>query len=75
MVQGIDADGLVKPKAFVGLSAGFLPSDVLVADLQAYARAHMAPHKYPRWIHFRDELPRTATGKLQRYRLVEEPGR
>jgi benzoate-CoA ligase len=43
-----------------------------MTELQAFARHHMAPHKYPRWIHFRADLPRTATGKLQRYKLAQE---
>ena len=72
VVQGMDGDGLVKPKAFVVLNRGYQPSDALMTELQAFARHHMAPHKYPRWIHFRADLPRTATGKLQRYKLAQE---
>jgi benzoate-CoA ligase family protein len=72
VVQGMDGDGLVKPKAFLVLNSGYPPSDALMTELQAFARHHMAPHKYPRWIHFRADLPRTATGKLQRYKLAQE---
>lgn len=72
VVQGVDRDGLVKPKAFVVLNGGYQPSDDLVAELQAFARQHLAPYKYPRWVQFCSELPRTATGKLQRYKLVME---
>jgi benzoate-CoA ligase family protein len=72
VVQGVDGDGLVKPKAFVVLNSGCQASDALMTELQAFARRHMAAHKYPRWIHFRADLPRTATGKLQRYKLAQE---
>lgn len=69
VVQGVDPDGLVKPRAFVVLQAGRLPSQELITELQDFAGQHMAPHQYPRWIHVCDELPRTATGKVQRYKL------
>ena len=72
VVQGLDGDGLVKPKAFVVLNSGYQPSDALITELQSFARQYMAPHQYPRWIHFRADLPRTATGKLQRYKLAQE---
>ncbi len=74
VVQGVDGDGLVKPKAFVVLNSGCQACDALMTELQAFARQHMAAHKYPRWIHFRADLPRTATGKLQRYKLAQESG-
>ncbi len=61
-----DPDGLSKPKAFV-----VKRTEVSVEALQAHVKATIAPYKYPRWIEFVDELPRTATGKLQRYRLRE----
>ncbi|HLY67493.1 MAG TPA: benzoate-CoA ligase family protein, partial [Chloroflexota bacterium] len=59
-----DDDGLIKPKAFVVSSAS-----VTAEELQTFAKDRMAPYKYPRWIEFVDELPRTATGKVQRYQL------
>lgn len=64
-----DADGLVKPRAFVVLREGKSGSDALVAELQAFVKSKLAPYKYPRWIEFTDELPKTATGKIQRYKL------
>lgn len=67
-----DADGLVKPKAFVVLAPG-AESDAagggLVAALQAFVKSQLAPFKYPRWIEIVDELPKTATGKIQRFKL------
>ena len=55
-------------KAFVVLP-GFEPGDALVAELQAFVKANIAPYKYPRAIEFVDALPRTETGKLQRFAL------
>ncbi len=62
---------LVKPKAFVVLKPGFAPSQELAARLVAHCRERMAEYKRPRWIEFVDELPKTATGKIQRFRLRE----
>jgi acyl-coenzyme A synthetase/AMP-(fatty) acid ligase len=64
VVGAPDDDGLIKPKAFV-VKAG----EVSAEELQGFAKQRMAPYKYPRWIEFVDELPRTATGKVQRYQL------
>jgi benzoate-CoA ligase len=64
-----DADQLVKPAAHVVLGAGFSPSPALAQELQAFVKTRLAPYKYPRWIEFMDELPKTATGKIQRYKL------
>jgi benzoate-CoA ligase len=61
-----DADGLVKPKACVVLKPGQAAS---AADLQAHVKQQLAPYKYPRWIEFVAELPKTATGKIQRFKL------
>ena len=58
-----------KVKAFVVLAADAVPSDELVAKLQAHAKAQIAPYKYPREIEFVDALPKTATGKLRRSEL------
>jgi len=63
-----DAD-LVKPKAYVVLAGKRSASDRLTEELIAYCVEQMAPYKRPRWIEFVDELPKTATGKIQRYRL------
>ena len=58
-----------KVKAFVVLAADVTPSDKLVAELQAHAKAQIAPYKDPREIEFVDALPKTATGKLRRVEL------
>ncbi|MEO8079632.1 MAG: benzoate-CoA ligase family protein, partial [Caldimonas sp.] len=63
-----DADGLTKTKAFVVLKPGQAASD---AELKAFVKEKLAPYKYPRSIEFVDELPKTATGKIQRFRLRE----
>ncbi|MFL6782709.1 MAG: AMP-binding enzyme, partial [Sphingomicrobium sp.] len=58
-----------KVKAFVVLASEFAPSEQIVAELQAHAKAQIAPYKYPREIAFVDALPKTATGKLRRSEL------
>lgn len=58
-------------KAFVVLRQGHARDDKLVRELQDFVKERIAPYKYPRAIEFSDALPRTATGKLQRYRLRE----
>jgi 2-aminobenzoate-CoA ligase len=58
-----------KVKAFVVLAAGVSGSEALAAELQAYAKAEVAPYKYPREIEFLEALPKTATGKLRRSEL------
>jgi benzoate-CoA ligase len=64
----IDGDGLTRTKAFVVCKPGQRAAE---AELQAFVKGRLAPHKYPRAIEFLDELPKTATGKIQRYRLRE----
>jgi benzoate-CoA ligase len=63
-----DAQGLTKTKAFVVLKAGEQVSD---EQLKAFVKDRLAPYKYPRVIEFIDELPKTATGKIQRFKLRE----
>jgi benzoate-CoA ligase family protein len=67
-----DTDRLIKPKAFVVLKAPQKASDGFAKDLQDHCRQKLAVFKYPRWIEFRTELPKTATGKIQRFRLRAE---
>jgi benzoate-CoA ligase family protein len=69
VVGAEDADELVKPKAFVVLKDGQTPSPELEADIKAFVKDKIAPYKYPRWIEFVAELPKTATGKIQRFKL------
>ena len=61
-----DVDELIKPKAYVVLKAG---ENVSTEDLKQHVKAQLAPYKYPRWIEFVTELPKTATGKIQRFKL------
>ncbi len=63
-----DAEGLTKTKAFVVLKAGCSATD---AELKAFVKDKLAPYKYPRLIEFVAELPKTATGKIQRFKLRE----
>jgi 2-aminobenzoate-CoA ligase len=66
-----DAERGQKVKAFVVCAAGVAGSEELAAELQAHAKAQIAPYKYPRLIEFVDALPKTATGKLRRSELRE----
>jgi len=58
-------------KASIVLKAGHAPSDALAREIQDFVKATIAPYKYPRVVEFLDELPKTASGKLQRFRLKE----
>lgn len=64
-----DGDGLTKPMAFVVLRAGAGAAPALAAELQQFVRAALPEYKRPRWVEFVPDLPRTATGKLQRFKL------
>jgi len=66
-----DHDGLQKPYAFVVLKNGKPGTPELAAELQQFVRSRLAEYKRPRWVEFIDELPKTATGKVQRYKLRE----
>ena len=66
-----DRDGLAKPMAFVVVRAGECGTPELAAALRQFVRERLAEYKRPRWVEFVDALPRTATGKLQRFRLRE----
>jgi benzoate-CoA ligase len=76
VVGAADADGLIKPKAFVVAKPGVAVNLEFAGALEAHARTLLAPFKCPRWIDFLDELPKTATGKIQRFKLRgEDAGR
>ncbi len=64
-----DASDLVKPKAFVVLRPGHTPCDALAQELVTHCVDRLAAYKRPRWIEFVDALPKTATGKIQRFKL------
>jgi benzoate-CoA ligase family protein len=69
VIGAADAQSLVKPKAFVVLKDPGEASVALAEELREFVKGRVAPYKYPRWIEFRAELPRTATGKLKRFEL------
>jgi benzoate-CoA ligase family protein len=69
VVGAKDKDELTKPKAFVILKQGQQGNDALSDELKAFVKDRIAPYKYPRWIEFVTELPKTSTGKIQRYKL------
>ncbi len=64
-----DENGLTRAKAFVVLKDKSLGSDALSLELQTFVKAKLAPYKYPRQVEFLAELPKTATGKIQRFKL------
>jgi benzoate-CoA ligase len=72
VVGGPDEDGLVKPKAFVVVKPGVAADKDLVRALEGHTKTMLAPFKCPRWFLFLDELPKTATGKIQRFKLREQ---
>jgi benzoate-CoA ligase len=68
-----DESDLIKPKAYVVLKPGVVASVELADALKAHVKKRLAPYKYPRWIEFVDDLPKTATGKIRRHVLRERP--
>ena len=72
VVGGYDNAQLLKPKAFVCLQTDIEASNALLAELLKLCAKKLDAHKRPRWIEFTGALPRTATGKLQRFRLREQ---
>jgi len=69
VVGAEDESRLIKPKAYVVLKQGHSPNPQLAQALQQHVKDKLAPYKYPRWIEFIGELPKTATGKIQRFKL------
>jgi benzoate-CoA ligase len=66
VVGVLDENALVKPKAYVVLKPGVAQCSELAGELKDFVKGRLAPYKYPRWIEFLDELPKTATGKIRR---------
>jgi benzoate-CoA ligase len=66
-----DEDRLVKPMAYVVLKPGHRASAALLEELKQHTKSRLAPFKYPRWMEFIEELPKTATGKIQRFKMRE----
>ncbi len=72
VVGAADDRGLVKPKAFVVVAEGFTADAELERELKEFVKTRLAPYKYPRWIEYRDELPKSDRGKMDRRLLREE---
>jgi benzoate-CoA ligase len=64
-----DESDLIKPKAYIVLKPGYVGDDSLSAELKLHVKSKLAPYKYPRWFAYVTELPKTATGKIQRFKL------
>jgi benzoate-CoA ligase len=73
VVGDVDEENLVKPKAFLVLRSGHQPSVELERELKEHVKKTLAHYKFPRWLEFVHSLPKTATGKIQRYRLRADP--
>jgi benzoate-CoA ligase len=71
LIGTADADGITRSKAFVVLKPGQAASSALEEELKGFVKGQLAPHKYPRMLEFIPELPKTATGKIQRFKLRE----
>ena len=69
VVGDVDEQKLTKPRAFVVVKPGVRADAALAEALQEHVKGRLARYKYPRWIEFIDELPKTATGKIQRFKL------
>jgi benzoate-CoA ligase len=69
VVGATDTDGLIKPKAYVVLRPGVEPTPDTARAIQVFVKPNVASYKCPRWIEVVSDLPKTATGKLQRFRL------
>lgn len=67
-----DHEGLIKTVAYIVLRPGTTHSEAIELELKTFVKSNLAPHKYPRTIIFLDELPKTATGKIQRFRLRQQ---
>jgi acyl-coenzyme A synthetase/AMP-(fatty) acid ligase len=61
-----DAEGLIKPKAFIVAREGREVGEALSEDIKQFAKSHMALYKYPRWIEYVDSLPKNDRGKIDR---------
>jgi benzoate-CoA ligase len=70
-VQGYTVEGLQRVKAVVVLRSGYVPENTLADDVKSYVRKRMKSFEKPEWIDFVKELPKTSTGKIQRYKFRE----
>jgi len=69
VVARADGDGLIKPCAYVVCADGARATAALADELKTFVKDAIAPYKYPRWVEFIRELPKTSTGKIQRFKL------
>ena len=69
VVGRADDFGMIKPEAYVVLKRASYASDTTACELLEHCKTELAPYKYPRWFKFLEELPKTATGKIQRFKL------
>jgi benzoate-CoA ligase len=74
VVGASDEQRLIKPKAFIVLREGFAPAPELERDLKEFVKERLAVYKYPRWVEFRDDLPKNDRGKIDRKALKQGPG-
>ena len=72
VVSNRDKDDLIKPKAYIVLNNGYKADKGLELELTNYVKSKLTPFKYPRWYEFIKELPKTATGKIQRFKLRKD---
>jgi benzoate-CoA ligase len=72
VVGAPDDDGLIKPKAYVVVKSGVATDEDFARVLDRHSRSMLAPFKCPRWFSFLGDLPKTATGKIQRFKLREQ---
>jgi benzoate-CoA ligase len=70
-VVGVQVEGLTRIKAFVILKEGFAPGEALTQELQAWCKSRLRPYQYPEFVAYVEDFPRTATGKVQRFKLRE----
>ncbi len=71
VVGSPDEENLIKPRAFVVLNKGYSPTLEMETELKLHVKGNLAPYKFPRWINFVEELPKTATGKIKRFELKD----
>ncbi|NQS76215.1 MAG: benzoate-CoA ligase family protein [Peptococcaceae bacterium] len=69
VIGSADAGGLIKPKAYVVFKDGFVVNDGLIDEVKLFVKNSIAPYKFPRFVEPVVELPKTATGKIQRFKL------
>ncbi len=69
VVGRADDDGLTKPAAYIVPKNSADANDATIEELRQFCKEHLAGYKYPRWFMFVDQLPKTVTGKIQRFKL------